>query len=388
MIRQELLAWLLCTLVAGAAAYGLWRTLPPKCRTILPRQRLRAVPWGAAAIGFAIFNHLLWPAIVTRVLTPSDVAGNAGIGPEDPRYFWILNLSVVLEIATLLIGFRVFIGVLPYQLGLTTHRLRQNMIAGLVGWLMLIPLVLLINIAASSVYVLVRHAEPEEHPFTRIVKTHVLTPAEWIAFVLATVVTAPVIEELLFRGILLPVCRTSARAADVGIVAAFGIALLLPTKDFGLWPAVFVAVMVPGYLALWHGIGNWLSGAACRGIYSTALVFAASHSFAWPTPIPLFVLGLGLGYLAYRTQSLVGPVVMHALLNGMTCLALILAYGGRTDEAANGKPATSADSPPAVCISTTDPGVSNPRFTYARAIGPRRGDSTDDVTRPISCPSR
>jgi membrane protease YdiL (CAAX protease family) len=31
---------------------------------------------------------------------------------------------------------------------------------------------------------------------------------------------------------------------------------------------------------------------------------------------------LGLGYLAYRTQSLVAPVVVHALLNGLSCVEL------------------------------------------------------------------
>ena len=41
-------------------------------------------------------------------------------------------------------------------------------------------------------------------------------------------------------------------------------------------------------------------------IYGTSLLFAAMHSGVWPSPIALFVLGLGLGWLAYRTRSLVG----------------------------------------------------------------------------------
>jgi membrane protease YdiL (CAAX protease family) len=44
----------------------------------------------------------------------------------------------------------------------------------------------------------------------------------------------------------------------------------------------------------------------------------------WPTPVALFVLALGLGALAYRTQSLVGPVVLHGLFNGFNCLVLFL----------------------------------------------------------------
>src|SRR5205823_5542904 len=34
---------------------------------------------------------------------------------------------------------------------------------------------------------------------------------------------------------------------------------------------------------------------------------------------PLFVLALGLGWLAWRTQSLIGPMVLHSLFNGIAC---------------------------------------------------------------------
>jgi membrane protease YdiL (CAAX protease family) len=58
-------------------------------------------------------------------------------------------------------------------------------------------------------------------------------------------------------------------------------------------------------------------------VFATALLFGATHSFAWPTPIALFVLGLGLGYLAVRTRSLVAPVVVHCLFNAVSFVILI-----------------------------------------------------------------
>jgi membrane protease YdiL (CAAX protease family) len=54
------------------------------------------------------------------------------------------------------------------------------------------------------------------------------------------------------------------------------------------------------------------------------VLFAAVHSRVWPTPIALFVLGLALGWLAYRTQSLISSIVLHSLFNSVTCVLLIL----------------------------------------------------------------
>jgi membrane protease YdiL (CAAX protease family) len=61
-----------------------------------------------------------------------------------------------------------------------------------------------------------------------------------------------------------------------------------------------------------------------RAWYGTAVLFAASHSSVWPSPIPLTVLALVLGWLAYRTQSLIGTMVFHSLFNGITCLILLV----------------------------------------------------------------
>jgi membrane protease YdiL (CAAX protease family) len=97
---------------------------------------------------------------------------------------------------------------------------------------------------------------------------------------------------------------------------------------------LFVAAMLPGYWLLprlaglvrnrRQRAGQTSAVNVTRGIYGTALLFAAFHSSVWPTPIPLFLLALGLGYLTYRTQSLVGPLVMHALFNAVPCLLILL----------------------------------------------------------------
>ena len=71
-------------------------------------------------------------------------------------------------------------------------------------------------------------------------------------------------------------------------------------------------------------IGVW------PAIVTSSLLFSVMHLDAWPAPIPLFVLSLFLGYLAYRTTSLVAPIVLHATFNGVSMLILLVqVFGNR-----------------------------------------------------------
>jgi membrane protease YdiL (CAAX protease family) len=96
-----------------------------------------------------------------------------------------------------------------------------------------------------------------------------------------------------------------------------------------LAPGLFVLLMFPGYLVLpWLARWGLQDVNVARAIYATALLFGIMHSPVWPSPIPLFVLGLGLGWLAYRTQNLVAPIVLHGLFNGVGCVQLFWGGGG------------------------------------------------------------
>jgi membrane protease YdiL (CAAX protease family) len=59
-------------------------------------------------------------------------------------------------------------------------------------------------------------------------------------------------------------------------------------------------------------------------VFASALLFACVHS--WPTSVPLFLLGLLLGWLAYRTQSLIPSITLHVLFNLSSCVELGLGY--------------------------------------------------------------
>jgi membrane protease YdiL (CAAX protease family) len=57
-------------------------------------------------------------------------------------------------------------------------------------------------------------------------------------------------------------------------------------------------------------------------VFGSAIFFALFHP-TWPDPIPLFLLGLVLGWLAQRTQNLVPGIVLHSLFNLVAALTLL-----------------------------------------------------------------
>jgi membrane protease YdiL (CAAX protease family) len=98
-------------------------------------------------------------------------------------------------------------------------------------------------------------------------------PAALACFALTAVVLAPLFEETLFRGVLLPVA------------------------------------------------GRRLGPLA--GVLLSALIFAVAHLSLGELP-PLFMLGLGLGWLRWSSGRLGPCVLMHALWNGLTFCNLLL----------------------------------------------------------------
>lgn len=103
------------------------------------------------------------------------------------------------------------------------------------------------------------------------------SPLGLACFALTAVILAPLFEETLFRGVLLPV------------------------------------------------IGQRLGGTAA--VLISALVFAVAH-LSLGELMPLFVLGIGLGLLRWHSGRLASPVIAHGLWNGLTFINLLLLADG------------------------------------------------------------
>ncbi len=146
--------------------------------------------------------------------------------------------------------------------------IKDAIIQGIKGWLSIVPFVLLISLIMNSLI----DNQNGSNPLLEIV----LNNNNYLSFILLFITTtllAPLFEEIIFRGILLPTL----------------------SRDFGI----------------------------ILGIVVSAFIFALAHLSLGEMP-PLFILGIGLGVTRIASGSLLSSVIMHSLWNGLTFLNLFL----------------------------------------------------------------
>ena len=224
-------------------------------------------------------------------------------------------------------------GVSLHQIGLTTARLGRNCLWGFDGWQVLTPVCMALNYGILALYALSGSeaaSNVHEHPLVELAQQG-LSPVELFLFIAAVTVTAPAMEEMLFRGALQTWLENRPSAGHFVMLLAL-LASIPMQKDawVAAWAQGGAALLLHGApilfidaLILIYGIVCWLSRSpAWPALFAASTLFAAVHSFAWPSPVPLFVLALGLGWLAQRTRSLAGPIVLHGLFNAVNCALL------------------------------------------------------------------
>ena len=233
----------------------------------------------------------------------------------------------------------------------------QGFVAGYLTWLMITPAAFCVFVLASIGHFALTGKDPEKHPLTQI--GDFSGPWKWL-FVIQTVVIAAVIEEWLFRGVLLPWLAQRKPvppdtpftilprhrpmlillgALGVGVAFTFGTEYAQVQTAFKEdLPAAFATYLIPaGFFLLLipfdfllpklYRLRRFLrirSAQDVRAIWANSALFAAMHAHVWPSPIPLMVLAMGLGYLYLRTRSLVGPIVVHGMFNAVSAVYLIL----------------------------------------------------------------
>ncbi len=343
--------WLiLADLAALVLAGALWYFGVPG--RLFPPQRRRRAPWTEPEIFAAWLSRWFWAVLVSAALRAAgffvwmygpDFDPTEGSAQEKElatvRFnLWLSAFAFPFAAASIVILLRVFSGTRPYQLGLTGRHAGRCVLLGLLAWMVLTPAVHSVNVLAYQLYA--RLGVPtDQHPFSRLGSVP-LSLAEQVALAFAVLVAAPVVEELLFRGVLQPWLARRRWGGFAAMGGALFLAVLArseklrqPWPDLGvtgvlheLTPALFVVAMVPGFLWVRRRYAE-VGGA----VYGVALLFAVVHANAWPQPVALFVLALGLGYLAYRTQSLVGPVVLHSLFNGVALAVLLVGSPSEAD---------------------------------------------------------
>lgn len=358
--QQILVAYLGLAAAAGVAAAGLWAWRWPS--RLLPLQRSPRGAWSGREVVLCLLFIILAEGLAVWVVQGIGFAEKL-YGPDPPpkkQAFWAVLLARPLGLVLIFSGLYAASRTRPAHLGWTWSRWPANVVLGMLAWLVLTPVVYLVNFVAEQL------VSPRPHLFTEAAKEFEL-PGEWVALFVQTIVFAPALEETLFRGVLQGWLRRAGRRGHfvlAGLTLLLAVALGLKTGEgdqvwFEPEAAVFVLLLLVPYAALVWRVAMPVtppdSPAAETGddtrppdaasqrppplpgeqrsvwpaVYGTSLAFALSHAAAWPSPIPLFALSLGLGWLAYRSQSLVAPALVHGLFNAVTCVALALQAWGR-----------------------------------------------------------
>ncbi|MFM1812549.1 MAG: hypothetical protein RLZZ336_1487, partial [Cyanobacteriota bacterium] len=282
--RQALLRLLLITL-APALLMLLGALLLLRQLWLLARRRLSgpAVLQGPplslvdvtllVAGGFVVLGELLTPLLVApvlkRVLDP--LAGDPALqqAASVPLLYLALMVGPLVLLAWLLAG----VGPAPAS-GWLQWRWQpwfQSLRLALLQLLMVLPVVALSGWLLERIW-----SDPSgSNPLLEMVLT---TPSQGALLLLGltALVLAPLFEETLFRGVLLPVLA----------------------RRWG---------------------GGW-------GVLLSAAAFALAH-LSLGELLPLFVLGLGLGWLRLQSGRLGASVLMHGLWNGLTVANLLLLAG-------------------------------------------------------------
>jgi membrane protease YdiL (CAAX protease family) len=318
---------------------------PPDALPAAADEATRRAPWSALEIVLVVFLYFAWSALFFQALAAGGVyrywygqetvdlahlqdEGTDSLLARQRLAIWAATAAFPFQLISVPAILLLVSGTRPERIGLTPRRAGRNALLGVIACAVLAPPVLGLHWAVLALYKYWPDVQAKEHLLQRLAKQG-LSPVEWAAWLFVAVVAAPVMEEVLFRGVMQPWFGKGAAHPWLAVLLALlaaasmregriretwpeGGVLLLEA----LAPPLFVLALVPPFLLVWL---RWRDGPA-PAVYATSMLFAVVHTTAWPSPVPLFVLSLGLGALAARTRSLVGPIVLHGLFNATSCV--------------------------------------------------------------------
>jgi membrane protease YdiL (CAAX protease family) len=181
--------------------------------------------------------------------------------------------------------------------------------------------------------VLVMIVGPTKHPFILLLQSKPDTRL-FVAISVNAVLLAPIVEELLFRGVLQGWLQSLRRgmgfdALLIGSQRDVAPVAVAPPEDAVMVAEVvqstetpLVAELVDPAETAPTSVPAPRDSVAWLPILGSSLLFSLAHYSHGPDWVPLLVLAMGLGYLFQRTHRLVPCMTVHFLLN-LTSMALL-----------------------------------------------------------------
>lgn len=193
---------------------------------------------------------------------------------------------------------------------------RRDVVIGTVAFVAVAPVVFGIH------WLLLQFVE-SKHPVLELLKANP-APRFFVLSVISAVLVAPVVEEFMFRVLL------------QGWIERFA---TFPLEPLRIVLGGRGGVGAPSPAPLQNGNGKRLTERESRDpdggsesfdrfgffpILASSALFALMHLSHGPTPVPLFVFAVVLGYVYARTRRILPCIVTHALLNAVSLSGLWL----------------------------------------------------------------
>lgn len=213
----------------------------------------------------------------------------------------------------------------PADMGLHLRHLGRDLLVALAVAVPLTLAVYGVNLASEALMRLLPGGVVQDHTLTDLARRGP-SPSLWAMLLLSALVAAPLWEEFLFRGLVQPwaVARPWGGAVLMGLAVSLGLLFRWDALGQGVTlaavlPALAALALLPVYLALRCLCESPVPSA----VFATAVLFGFLHVKVWPSPIPLTLLAVGLGWVRWRTGGLAGPVALHAAFNLVAVASLV-----------------------------------------------------------------
>ena len=225
------------------------------------------IVWQVFMVGFFFVGQFLLPLLFSAIINPATLTTRG----QGLYVFSSYLLMSGLGIGVLYLSIKSYFPLPPDWF---KFNWKSNWIVwGIGGYLVANPVVIIVSLLNEKIW----HGQGGSNPLLQIVLEGKDSIALWLFFGTAAV-AAPLFEEFLFRGFLLP--------------------------------------SLTRYVPVWAAIG--ISG----------LIFGVAH-LSLSEILPLTTLGIILGIVYVRTRNLLAPMLLHSLWNSSTLVSLFILGSGR-----------------------------------------------------------